>query len=241
MKTHHRWFSPRIEREISVTRWGSFGMPVLVFPTAGGDAEEIERMRLVEALEPLINGGRIKVYSCDSVAGRAMVNEEGSPRYRSWILNGFHEFVRHEMVPAIRTDCASDSIEIIVTGSSIGAFNALAVQCRYPDVFTNAICMSGTYDINRFMGGQWDDDVYNSSPLHFLPGLEGPSLDLLCTRHVTLASGEGAWEDIGQSWRVADALGAKGVPNRVDGWGTDYEHNWPTWRTMLPHYLEQLV
>ena len=241
MKTHHRWFSPRIEREISVTRWGSFGMPVLVFPTAGGDAEEIERMRLVDALEPLINGGRIKVYSCDSVAGRAMVNEEGSPRYRSWILNGFHEFVRHELVPAIRTDCASDSIEIIVTGSSIGAFNALAVQCRYPDVFTNAICMSGTYDINRFMGGQWDDDVYNSSPLHFLPGLEGPPLDLLRTRHVTLASGEGAWEDIGQSWRVAEVLGAKGVPNRVDGWGTDYEHNWPTWRTMLPHYLEQLV
>jgi esterase/lipase superfamily enzyme len=241
MKSVNRWYSPRIERDITVTRWGTFGLPVLVFPTAGGDAEEIERMRLLDALGGLIGDGRIKVYSCDSVAGRAMVNEEGTPRYRTWVLNGFHEFVRHEMVPAIRADCASESIGVIAAGSSIGAFNALAVQCRYPDVFTHAICMSGTYDVNRFMQGQWDDDLFYSSPLHFLPGLDGPHLETLRSRFVLLASGEGDYEDIGQSWRVAEILGAKGVPNRVDGWGPDYEHNWPTWRAMLPHYLDQLV
>ena len=33
-----RWFSDRIQQEITVMRWGSFGTPVLVFPSAGGDA-----------------------------------------------------------------------------------------------------------------------------------------------------------------------------------------------------------
>jgi esterase/lipase superfamily enzyme len=27
----------------------------------------------------------------------------------------------------------------------------------------------------------------------------------------------------------------------VDPWGTEYDHDWPTWRRMLPHYLAQLA
>ena len=68
MKTASRWFSPRIEQEISLVRWGHWGQPVLLFPTAGGDAEEVERMHLIGALGPLIEAGRIKVYTCDSLA-----------------------------------------------------------------------------------------------------------------------------------------------------------------------------
>lgn len=55
-----------------------------------------------------------------------------------------------------------------------------------------------------------------------------------------LASGEGRWEDIGHSWKLAGVMGEKGIPNRVDPWGTDYDHDWPTWRRMLPHYLNEL-
>ena len=50
MKTVDRWYSDRLEQEITVARWGHFGTPVLVFPTAGGDAEEIERHKLVGRL-----------------------------------------------------------------------------------------------------------------------------------------------------------------------------------------------
>ena len=34
----------------------------------------------------------------------------------------------------------------------------------------------------------------------------------------------------GRSWRMAGVLGAKGIPNRVDPWGPEYDHDWPTWR-----------
>ena len=80
-------------------------MPVLLFPTAGGDAEEVERNQLVAHLAPLIEDGRIKVYSCDSVAGQAMLDQEGSPAHRMWLFNQFHEAVAHEVVPAIHADC----------------------------------------------------------------------------------------------------------------------------------------
>ena len=34
-----RWWSERVQRETTLVRWGAFGQPVLLFPTAGGDAE----------------------------------------------------------------------------------------------------------------------------------------------------------------------------------------------------------
>ena len=36
-------------------------------------------------------------------------------------------------------------------------------------------------------------------------------------------------------------LGEAGVPNRVDSWGKDWHHDWPTWRNMLPKYLAEMV
>ena len=146
------------------------------------------------------------------------------------------------LVPAIRVDCRSSDIEIIVGGSSIGAFNALASICRHPDVFKSAICMSGTYDLKKFMKDEMTLDYYYSSPLHFLPNMnEGAHLDLLRKRFVLLTHGKGRWEEPEQSWRVAGVLGAKGIPNRVDEWGTEWDHDWPTWREMMPKYVDEML
>lgn len=238
MKVTERWTSPRMGRELTLARWGHFGVPVLLFPTAGGDAEEVERHQLVEHLMPGIDAGRIKVYSVDSTAGRAMVAREGSPEHRIWLLNQFHEAIAHEVVPAVHTDCGGTS-EIIAAGASIGAFNALASVCRYPHLFRAAICMSGSYHMDKFIES-WSDDLYHASPVHFVPGLEGPMLEHLRRRFVILASGSGRWEDLDEAWAVARVLGEKGVPNRVDDWGAQYDHDWPTWWQMLPVYLAEL-
>ena len=131
-------------------------------------------------------------------------------------------------------------MDVIASGASIGAFNAVAVLCRYPDVFSAAIGMSGSYRIERFYDEAWSQDLYFSAPLQFLPGLDGPQLDPLRGRFAVLASGEGDWENIGESWRMAAVLGAKGIPNRVDNWGPQWAHDWPTWHRMLPQYLREL-
>ena len=240
MKVTDRWYSDRLGQDITVARWGTYGMPVLLFPTAGGDAEEVERHKLVAHLMPLIDAGRAKVYSCDSVAGKAMAEGVGSTEYRMALFNAFHEAVAQEVIPAIHSDVGGH-LPVVVAGASIGAFNSLAIVCRYPHLVDAAICMSGTYSIEKFIGGRFTEDLYFSSPLHFLPGLEGHDLDVLRRRMVVLASGSGRWEDVGESWAAAKVLGAKGVPNRVDDWGPRYDHDWPTWWAMLPTYLDDLL
>ncbi len=240
-KLADRWHSPRLGRNVEISRWGEVGTPVLVFPTAGGDSQEIERFHMIDACADLIATGRIKVYSCDSINGRAMLTAEGDSYHLSWMLKQFIEFVRHELVPAICADCQTDDIEIITAGSSIGGYNALSVLCRYPEVFSAAVCMSGTFDLARFLDGPASDDFHWASPVHGLDTLPDDHLAKLRERQVVFACGGGANEDIGESWHAAHVLGAAGVPTRVVEWGPEWPHDWHTWREMLPLYLNELV
>jgi esterase/lipase superfamily enzyme len=243
MKLRDSWYSPRLECNVDVVRYGHLGTPVLLFPTAGGDAEECERFLMIQVLRPLLDAGRIKVYSCDSVAGRVWVDGNSSGARRAFVQNRFDAFIHQELVPAIYNDChvpKGGAIDIITAGASIGAFNALAAICRHPDVFSKAICMSGTYDFSRWMEGEHTQDFHFASPLHFLPRLaESEQLARLRRRLIILATGEGRWEAPQESWRAAHVLGAKGIPNRVDPWGNNWDHDWVTWRAMLPKYLAE--
>lgn len=242
-KESSTWHSPRVNREIKLVRWGEIGTPVLVFPTAGGDAEECERFHLIGALAQLLEEGLVKAYSVDSIAGQAWVSETNSAATAARIQNQFDACIYHEVVPAIRQDCGNPAIEMIATGASIGAFNAVAALCRHPDVFSHAICMSGTYDLQKFLRGPKTRDYYESSPLDFVPDLRDDSNQLaaLRERFVLLTHGDGRWEEPAQSWRMADTLGKRGIKNRVDAWGADYDHDWPTWREMLPKYLREFL
>jgi len=241
-KVSETWRSPRLGRDVKVVRWGEMGRPVLFFPTAAADAEECERFHITTALSDHLAEGKIKLYSVDSIAGQAWLKEDNSTSYAAQVQNRFDAFVYNELVPAIRTDCRDEQIEIIATGPSIGAFNALAAICRHPDVFSHAICMSGTYDLGKFLDGEPTREYHESSPLHFLPGMaEGPVLERLRERFVLIAHGDGRWEEPSQSWRLADVLGGRRIPNRVDAWGERYDHDWPTWREMLPKYLDELL
>ncbi len=233
-----RWHSDRVKREVTLNRWGSFGQPVLIFPTAGGDAGEIERMHVIRVLEPLLTEGRVKIYSCDSVGGQVWFSKEGPPEHRMWLQHQFHQYVKHEVVPAIRMDCKKSDIPVWAAGASIGAFHAVAMVCRFPDLFHRAIGMSGTYNLLRFIESSgYTEEYFVSSPLQFVPTLGGPHLEALRRRFILLASGEGRAENLGESWAMANVLGRQGIPNRVDSWGHDWHHDWPTWRNMLPKYL----
>jgi esterase/lipase superfamily enzyme len=83
VKEVFRWHSPHVEQEIQLVRWGTYGTPVLLFPTAGGDAEEAERFHLIGSVGHLIESGRIKVYSVDSIAGKACISKQHSAEFCS--------------------------------------------------------------------------------------------------------------------------------------------------------------
>lgn len=241
LKEIQRWHSSELKMDTQIVRWGNYGTPLLLFPTAGGDAEEVERFYLIQKLAPFIHEGRLKVYSVDSINGKTWITDPSIP-HRVWVQQQYDKYIANEVVPAIRRDCNHDQIEVMTAGASIGAFNALISICRHPDLFNRAICLSGTYDIQKWLEGQWFDEFYHQSPIQFVPSLpEGEHLSRLQQRFVLLATGQGDHENPEESWKVADALGARNIPNRVDLWDGNWKHDWETWREMLPQYVQEML
>jgi esterase/lipase superfamily enzyme len=232
------WTSVRLPVPARVVRWGHFGTPVLLFPTAGGDVEEVERFHLVGALRELIDSGRIKVFSVDGVAARCWLKGSSTPEQCARTQSLYDAYLDAEVVPLIRRDCQSDTLEIIAAGAALGAYNAMASLCRPPSVFRVAIALSGVFDLSKYLVSGFAPVLEAVSPLHSLRSLaEGPRGADLRRRFAALATGEGDYETPAESKRMSAALGAAHVNNTLEIWGRNFAHSWSTWREMLPRYV----
>lgn len=221
-----------------MARWGHFGTPILLLPSAGGDFQEVEHFRLVEALGGLIGQGRIKVYSVDGLPARTWLGN--APAEECVRFEKRHDaFLCKEVVPRICRDCQVDSITPIIAGASLGAFTAVAEICRHPEVFRAAVGLSGVYDLARRLRGVSSEKIRSFSAASLLR--LGSKLEPLRQRMIVLASGEGGHETAAESTALAAALEAQRIPFRLHLWGPAHDHAWSSWRAMLPQLLaEQL-
>jgi esterase/lipase superfamily enzyme len=202
---------------VRVSRWGHYGTPVLLLPSAGGDFEEVERFGLIATIQGIVSSGRIKVFSVDGIAAHSWIQAKASPDESARAQRAWETLIYEEVVPHIRRDCHSDSIEIYTAGFAYGACSAIGLLCHYPDVFRGAIAMSMSFGMPVY----WP---------------EGRQLTQLRQRYVQLACGEGSFERPVYSRELAQALTSRGVPHHLDLWGRKYAHGWAAWREMLPKY-----
>ncbi len=239
-------FAPELGREMQVARWGDYGIPVLLFPTAGGDYLECERFLMIRALSPLIAARRISVFACASVSADGWMNGEVHPTERAIWQERFDRYLGSTLLPFIREQCGGYPT-VIGAGASLGAYNAVNAACRHPRSFAKVIAMSGTFDFDKWQT-KWqgydpgrDQTYYFHQPLRFVPGLQGRLLEDLRNVEFLIATGRGRWEEPEQSIRLDRTLTSKGISSRLELWGADCDHDWPTWRTMLPLFLDHWV
>jgi esterase/lipase superfamily enzyme len=168
------------------------------------------------------------------------VERELDPREKSRMQVRYDQWLTDELVPFVRADCGGTDQRFGAVGASVGAYHAFNVVCKHPDRFDTMVGMSGTYQMNRRMAGTWDEDWYFNDPIQFLPHLPAPDRDVLRQARFVFGLGE-AHENPAYTWTAADALGKAGVWNRVEIWGAGSGHDWPTWRTMLPLFLDKVL
>lgn len=234
------WYSPALNREMPVASYGHYGFAVLLIPTAAADFLEYERFQLIQSLEPMINEGKFRVFSIDSINKESWLNYQMEPAHRAIRHNDFNSYVFNEVIPFIRNATSNETF-IYTCGASFGALHAMNLFCKRPDIINGAISMSGVYDLTEYSRGFWDEQVYFNSPLHYIPNLNDPFyLDKLkASHHIHLYTGSGEYEDPEASKRFASELFSKGIWCDLDVWGPDVRHDWPTWRDMLPYILDK--
>jgi esterase/lipase superfamily enzyme len=76
--------------------------------------------------------------------------------------------------------------------------------------------------------------------MHYIPNLANHDIleQIRKSKHIHIVTGSGSFEDPSSSGRFAKVLYDKGINYNLDIWGEDWPHDWHTWRTMIPAYLE---
>ena len=224
--------APSLGRDQHLWCYGWWGEPVLAFPSASGMAHEWQAEGMVEALAPLIDAGRIKLYCPESNVSEAWTKKESPPLWRLHRHGLYERWVLDTLVPFIREDCNLSRARIATAGCSLGGSYAALFALKHPATFHRAICMSGRYQMSVFTGPIDSLDLYFNNPLAFVPNLEGDALDAVRQTHVTLVCGRGKWEEgcIEETLELADVCAQKRIPHTRDIWGTDSFHDWPMWR-----------
>ncbi len=236
--------SEALGRRAHVWTFGHFGRPVIVFPSNAGVAHEWRESGMVEALQPWLAAGRLKLYCPESNISQTF-SGEGPLGERMHRHRQYERFITEDLVRFIREDCRAPRLRMTSAGCSMGAMYAALFALKFPELFRGALGMSGRYRASEFVkGGGYSDEVYFNDPLAFVPGLGGAALQRV-RQHtsLTLVVGRGAFEGrcLPETVELGRQLQSKGISTQLKVWGTDSKHTYGWWQKQVAHYLPQLA
>jgi esterase/lipase superfamily enzyme len=240
---YHKWWSSNLGQDMELKVYGHAGKPVIVFPAQSGRFYEYEDFGMVEAVRGFIDGGKIKLFTVDSIDSQSWANWGAHPAERARRHEDYDRYIVGEVAPFIRQHCGGD-VRCLATGVSMGAYHAVNFFFRHPDVFNALIAISGLYQLSMFVGNYSDENVYFNTPLAYLPSLSDPwFIDQYRQSQIIVCCGQGAWEDamLADTFELKRILEQKQIPAWIDIWGQDVNHDWPWWRVMAPYFLEHVV
>lgn len=230
---YKKWYSPTLSINIEMLIYGQYGLPVIVFPTTKGRYYESKDFKLIDSVAHLIDAGKVKLYCPDSIDAYSLYNKSIAPADRIRNHKYYIDFIKHEVVNAIRS--AYNIPKIAVAGASFGGYHAANFAFSHPELVSHLFSMSAKFDIRDFMDGFYNDDVYFSNPVDYLPGNNLPDL-----WKMKIVLGFGEWDICRDAnLHMSHLLNQKSIHHWLDErrWA---DHDWPLWRMMFPDYLGQL-
>jgi esterase/lipase superfamily enzyme len=235
------WHSNHLQKEMPIAVYGHYGFSILLIPTAAADFLEYERFQLIDALSPFINAGKLKVFSVNSINNESWMNDSLEPHYKSIRHQQFNRYVFEEVVSFIHTHSGL-ATPIITCGASFGALHGMNLFLKRPDLLNGVIALSGVYDLTEYTKGYFDDDVYYNSPQHYIPNLTDHTIleQIRRAYPVYIFSGSGPYEAPHAAGDFAALLYQKGINYELDIWGTEWPHDWHTWREALPKFIGRM-
>ena len=233
IRQYDSWFSNSLQRQMEYLRFGDRGYPVIMFPTSMGSYHQYEDMNTVGYLADKVEAGYIQLFCVDSVDAESWYNESAHPAYRAARHVQYDAYLRDEMVPLIQR--LSQRHDLGVYGCSFGAYHAANFAGRYPGIVTKAVCMSGLYDVHRFLDGYWDDNCYFNCPTAYVANMSGEWVDRLRLVQWIIATGE--HDSLVQYNReFSGLLWSRGVPNHCEIWPGVFGHDWPWWNEAVRRF-----
>lgn len=233
-REYHRWYSPRLNRDMELLVFGHAGARALVFPTSRGRFFEFEDRGMVGALADQLDSGSLQLYCLDSVDDESFYCRWAHPSGRIQRHVQYEEYILNEVLPLTRQ--INSNPFLMALGCSFGAYHAVNIGLRHPHLFGRVLGMSGKYDMTSFFDGYYDETIYYHTPLHFVPRLSDANV-IRHLQHLNIILAIGKTDPhIEENRRLSSELWAKGIGNALrewDGWA----HDWPYWQQMVKMYI----
>ncbi|MEJ5350008.1 MAG: alpha/beta hydrolase-fold protein [Melioribacteraceae bacterium] len=235
---YHKWHSQYLNRDLEMLVFGTSGYPIILFPPEKGRFYDCKDAGLISTVENLIDNDKIKIYCPDSIDFESWYNFEIHPServkkhiiYEKTILNEVIEFAKYE----------TEKKFVGVAGCSFGAYHALNLAFRHPNVVNSIISLGGFFDIKQFIFGYYDDNCYFNNPVDYMPNLEDEwYLDKIKSMKIFLAVGE--WDlAVQENKKMSEILLSKNIQHHLDIYPY-YGHDWQLWKNIFPDYIAKII
>lgn len=231
---YHKWFSNYLNKEFEMLVFGHSGIPVVLFPTSRGRYYQAKDQKLIESAAFFLECGLVKIYTPDSFDESSWFNYSIAPDERVKAHIAYENTILLDVIEFAKYETQRD--KVVLAGCSFGGYHAANIAFRYPDKVSHLFCMSGAYDIKRFIYGYYDDDCYFNNPTDYMPNLEDEWF-LNHIRKIGIALGTGDHDSyLSDNIRLSNILNNKGISHWLDN-RPGFGHDWFWWRQLFPHYL----
>ncbi len=235
---YHKWNSYYLHGEYEMLVFGYGGYPVIYFPMSKGRYYQAKDLGFINSASRLIESGVIKIYCPDSADAQSWYNYSIQPADRVKTQNGYENLVMKEVIDFAKHETGYDKVG--VAGSCFGAYHALNLALRHPDMIDSIICLGGSFDIQRFIFGYYDDNCYFNGPLDYLPGLNDEWY-LERIRQMKIHFGIGELDRyLDESIKISGLFNQKNIQHELEVVGNK-GHDLNLWIDLFPRFLEKLT
>ena len=119
--------------------FGSGGQAVLFFPTRMARFYDYENWGVVGGLREQINNGQLQIFCVDSIDAESFYNKEIEPTARINRHLQYEAYILNEVIPFMLEQ--NGGINLAVAGCSMGAFHAMNIALRHPQVFSKVVAV----------------------------------------------------------------------------------------------------
>jgi len=221
--------------------FGHAGRAVLMFPTRMARFYDYENWGIVDALQHKINNGELQLFCVDSIDAESFYNTSIAPAQRINRHLQYEQYILQEVLPLMHQENKGDYFE--VAGCSMGAYHALNMALKYPQLFNKVVCMSGRYDLTQHVtdfkdlfDGYHNEDIYFNMPRQYIANLTDDAvLNSISNLSIIMAVGE-TDPFLPNNREVSQLLHNKDINHDLFIW-SNYAHRPMYWKQMVQLYL----
>ncbi len=236
-RRHFRFYSSILSRELDVLHFGTWGYPMLLFPTSGGRFYDLEDQGIIAGLRSHLEQGYLQIFCLETLDqetldARSLPIQQRRDRWLALERHWVEEFIPYAIQQA-------QNNFLVAAGCSLGGTHALNLALRHPQLVRRCLALAGPHDLanaaplfSDYSHQDRDRELYFINPVAYMSNMNqgqwqqlgGDQLDIkLLTAHRDIC----LWDNL----RLAEIFNRNGIRHQLEVWEGD--HDWPVWRAQL--------